>query len=482
MLTRIGLPGVALALSVAVGIPGVRAAEAELLAQEPSGAVEVSEETRLVVADLVGEVSIFPGKPGALAFDSRTLDGDHGPAPVALWLDGPTFRIGRAPGADPRSPLSLTVHVPPELRVDVDASDSKVLAWGVRGSLQVRGTRLDVKVEASEGPVSLELEGGKVEVVRTPAEVHLGTHATDATLETVRGPLTLRTTGGRIEAREVSGIDGQSKGSRIKVEGVSGAVRLRAEGGTVGAKKLLLGGEFHMTGSPLAITGCKGPLEIESDSEVRFDDTDTVRITGSGASVFGSRNVGSLEVRVDDAAVTLGELAGTLAVYGSNLKLSLSHASTNSKLDVVSSEAEIVDVSGLLDVSSDTSNIKVSNASQEVTIHSRGGDVQVLEQVGPAQVQADGDQVLVEWGNPYLAKSCTIQNDGGSVSMIFRPGSGCRVEAETRNGRIESDLPELQVSADGTHAAGSLGRANQSAVVRVLAERDITLSSHKSEE
>jgi len=168
-------------------------------------------------------------------------------------------------------------------------------------------------------------------------------------------------------------------------------------------------------------------------------------------------------------------------VSGSGLKLSLRQIAS-AKIDVTTSEVVIDGVSGPLEVSGEETDLRIVNAAQEVTVRSRGGDVRILDQVGPVQVQAEGDRVEVSWATLFPAKGSLVQNDGGSVAVVLPPGAACRVEAETRYGRIESDFPGVAVGPEGTKASGALGSANQSTVIRVVAERDITLSTRRVEE
>ncbi len=66
--------------------------------------------------------------------------------------------------------------------------------------------------------------------------------------------------------------------------------------------------------------------------------------------------------------------------------------------------------------------------------------------------------------------------------MVRFPGDGgCRVEAETRFGRVETDLPKVRVLDDGRSAQGIVGNAGRP-VVRVESAGDVFLVGPASKE
>jgi len=462
------------------GAPEAWAQSATPLAEEPEGTVEVSGESRVMVSGLVGEITLQGGPPGVLSFQGRTLDGRREPVPVALWLEGGVFRVGPAAKAA-QEPLSVVLSVPPELVAEVEASASKLRASGLRGAIRVRGTQLETHVERCEGSVLLELQGGAARVSQSPGEIEIRGREISATLQGASGRVTLGTIGGRIDLREVGGVEGETEGTQVEIDGAHGPVRLSARSGSVTARNVFLGGEFRMNGALLSVRRARGQVEIESNAEVRFAETDSVRVSGIGASVNGSSNAVSFEMHGDGGTVNLERLGGTATVSGSGLDLTLWHVAA-AKIDVATSEVKIDGTTGPLEISGEGSDLRILNAAQEVTIRARGGSLQVLELMGPAQIQAEAERVEVSWGTQLIAKSSSVQNDAGSVSVVLPSGAACRLEAETRYGRIESDLPGIEVSTEGTRASGSLGNGNRSTVLRIVAEGDITLSTRRTQE
>jgi len=462
------------------GSVGAHAQESHLLAEEPSGTVEVTGETRVIVAGLAGEITVQRGPVGMLSFQSRSHDEARGPVAVAMRLEDGVFRLGPTATAGERR-LSVVLSIPPELLAEVETADSKVKLLGLLGGVRVRGSGLDVEVEWCEGRVSLDVDGGRVRAAQSPGGIEIRGRNVDAVVSASAGPLNVRTVGGRIEAREVGGVGGETERSEVELDGAHGPVRLSARGGSVLAKNLALGGSFQMSAAPLSVRRSRGQIEIESDSDVRFSETDTVRVTGYGATVAGVSNAVAVEVHADGGTVTLANLGGSATVSGSGLKLSLSRL-TSARVDVATSQVQIDGVGGSLEVSGDESDVEIANAANEVTVRTRGGNVRVRDQIGPVDVRAEGERVEVSWGTQFPAKSSTVQNDGGSVAVVFPPGAGCRVEAETRYGRIESEFPGIEITSEGTKAAGHLGPANQSTLIRIVADRDITLSTRRAEE
>ena len=54
-------------------------------------------------------------------------------------------------------------------------------------------------------------------------------------------------------------------------------------------------------------------------------------------------------------------------------------------------------------------------------------------------------------------RDSVIENAAGDVEVRFPARAGCRIEAEARNGRIETVLPGVRVTDDGDFASGFVG-------------------------
>ena len=81
------------------------------------------------------------------------------------------------------------------------------------------------------------------------------------------------------------------------------------------------------------------------------------------------------------------------------------------------------------------------------------------------QVDADGDDVTVWWSSLDPKRNSKITNEGGDVSVKLPGQGGCQVRAKSHFGRIESGVPDVVVSDDGSSAEGMVNRRSRPAVV-----------------
>ena len=77
-------------------------------------------------------------------------------------------------------------------------------------------------------------------------------------------------------------------------------------------------------------------------------------------------------------------------------------------------------------------------------------------------------------GNPG-DKDSKIVNKSGGVTVRLPVAGACRIEAKSRTGRVESDLPTVQVVGNGDEAQGPVNGGSRP-LIRIEASRDIVLS------
>lgn len=116
-----------------------------------------------------------------------------------------------------------------------------------------------------------------------------------------------------------------------------------------------------------------------------------------------------------------------------------------------------------------------------MSVVSRNGTVRLTQLGGPINVEANGERVEVVWKTLNQTADSFIHNEGGDVFVGFPGQGGCKVEAFSRFGRIETDLPDLEVSSDGNRASGILN-ARSRPTVRVESEGSIELVSRSTPE
>ncbi len=473
----IWLSGLALAM---IAFASTTAQEEQLVAEESSGIIPVDQEVRLAIRGIVGDVSVRAGRPGEVRFLSFVPGSQTTPLPVAVWLSGSRFKLLPPQGAETQR-RALEVTVPASLFVEIEASGGRILVSGLKGGAEIRadGSDIDVRTD-SGGPVHVDLAHGKAALAGIGGELSLRVRDGSASVTRIEGGVTLVAESASVEIGQVRGALEASdlRDSTLKIAEVLGTVRIRAKGGTIDARGLAQGAEMSLTGTRLVLQKCKGDLDIETDSDVRFQDLEAaLHVNGYGASVHGSGQHGLLEIRTEAAAVAVDRIGGPTRIQGSGLKVDLRHIAAELFVDAHASEVNIDDPSGELTVLADGGNVTVSNASQKVEIRGRLGEVRVHDLRGSLQLEVEAERVEVAWAGLYPTKDSLVKNDGGDVEMRFPANAGVRVVAETQYGRIESSLPGTKVNDGASSAQVELGFGTQRTTIRVVAEGDIVLST-----
>ncbi len=460
---RSSLAGIALLLAVIR--PGSAADDATLLDVTGAGIVAVNAETLLQVRAVEGEISIRPGVAGELQFQSTSIDKEGEEVPVALWTDGGAFRIEPPEGqATVRTRLSLSIPAGTGVRLDLE--DAAVNADGLDGNLAVHGRKIRLQASRLLQSAEIEIEGGGVSVKNAAKGVTIVGRDLDVALDNVAGPASLRLNGGTAKLSGLlSGLGGNFTGTGVTIDAISGTVTLRFLKGSARIAGLRDGGEMTLSGCPLRLEKVAGAISIASDSEVKFSDCQaSIRVENSAGAVKGISNEGALEVTTYRAEVALAHVGGQLRISGDELDVKLENIRAALGVFTRSSKVSLEGASAAVTVENDLGDVTIKRAAGEVEIKTRYGDVRLQEMQGPVTVQADGAHVEVEWTVVSTGKDSRITNEGGDVTVRFPAAGGCKVDAKSRIGRIDSDLPKVAVHEEGGSAQGIVGNGGPKTV------------------
>lgn len=456
------------------------------LATEASGMIPVRDERQLVVQGIVGSVSIKLGKPGEIRYlstkpgESGRNKGKEGELPLAVHAVAGTFTLRPVPGEAPGTPHDLQISVPPEIYARVEMSGGgKLYAVSLRGGLEVTGKTLVVDARALEGNAEIDVEGGTIVVSGTKGSVRVRGRGLNVTVQSAEGLIGGDLVSGFLKVvRADQGIDVDLEDTPLELDGAKGPVRVRASGGTVQVRNAEAGGEYDLTSAPIALEKCKGDITVTSDANVSYKDLEAdLHFDVYSGSVKGSGNKGLIEARTRNASVTIEANEGPVRVQGDGLEVRLSNIGGETLVYATTSNVAVDNVGGKLTVESDRGDVVISRATSDVYVNAEGGGtVTLVDLTGPATVEADVDAVEASWAS-IPQKDSRIANEDGDVTVRFpATGGGCRVEATSKGGRIETDLPRVRVSDDGSSAEGIVGNA-QRPTITVEAGRDVHLLS-----
>lgn len=474
-------------LAVVVACGGIPAQEPAPTAVESAAIVPVTGDRQIVIQGMVGTVSLQVGKPGELRFLSRKPGGKVSPKtgkpapaealPVALYDAGTSLALRPAPGEAPGVVRDLQMSIPPELFVKLDmAGGGKVILSGLRGGIEIEGKQLVVDARGLQSDLELTAEGATLVGGSLGGNVRLRGREIQATLQGTAGSVGADVVGGSLKILGAAGVDVACEGTAVELAQVRERASVRAGGGSVRATGLLGGGEFQITGASLAMEKSKGDITVSSDADVTYKEMEAdLHFDVYGGSVRGEGNKGLVEARTRNATVELAKNEGPARVQGDGLVVKLSDIGGETIVYATTSEVTVDNVGGKLTVESDRGDVTISRINGEVELTTEGGGVvKLTDLTGAVKVSAQSRSVEVSWSSIPQADS-EILNGEGTVAVRFpATGTGCRIEAESDDGRIETDLPRVRVSDDGSRAEGQFGNA-QRPLVSVRAGGDIQL-------
>jgi hypothetical protein len=408
-------------------------------------------------------------------------DGAGAPIPVALWLDGLTFRLAPVEGEQALTRY-LQVSVPAEIGLVVRGADTLVRLQGLPSGLEVHGSRMTVAGRGIEGAVGIELEGGVVELAAIAGPVSVRGADLDVTI-TGAGAATFDLTRGTAAIASVKGaLAAELDGADFRVDEVQGTAKLRASAGKVALSGLRGESEVRLKGTPLDARGCSGDLDVVTDAAVSFEDLNgPLHLDSYGGAVTGKGARSLVEVRSQGGKISISGIGGPARFEGTGLELRLQDLGDEVLAYVSSSTLEIQDASGPLGVENEFGSISITRASGPVEVSSRKTEVTLAELAGTLQLDADTKEVRAGWASFPKEGESLVTNAGGGAAITLPPKGPGRVEVTTRFGSVASELPEIVPDDIGNTAAGDLGKGG-AALIRIVANGDVQLLALKPPE
>ena len=457
----------AVVLSAVVG--GSTGAESEegpeLLAEQGDSNVRLTGERRIEVIGIRGSVSIRTGPPGELRYMVRSRENRQEERPVALWLDGTTLRIVPVAGQE-EEPLLLEIVTSVELSAKFDLTDGALKVKGLRRGLEVRGRGMEVDARDMKGGLEFDLEDGRLVLFGSEDEVVVSGKNLEASLQDVRGDLELSLVTGDVKLGSIEGqVELDLQEATLTASGVEGYFRATASGGSFDVGALKEGGFFDLDDTALVLTASSGEFEIETNSTFNFQELKAdVRVQGYGGGIRGADTEGGIEIRTNNAEVQLQNINGATRVEGDGLTLRMGSLRGDLNVAAISSDMLVDGVDGLVDIQNEFGDTVVRRATQAVKAVVRDGDVKITELSGPLELVGDGSQVEVSW-SAMGQEDSSIETKRGDIQVYFPVPAAGRVEAEARDGTIESTLRGVRVTEDGNFASGVLGQGNRPRIV-----------------
>jgi len=411
-------------------------------AVKATGLFPLTAETSLVIRGVPGQIVVTTKPLRELHFTSRAKDKSGSERPLGVWFNGTTVTLAPPPGAALPEGV-LRVVAPASFAVRVEAEGGMVLVDGFAGTVGIAAKGTAARAQALSGPLDADVEGGSLSL----------TNLGGAVTARLSAASTLAATNLR------AGLDLNSRDASYKVQGVGGACRLEARGGSGELAGLAAGGDLRLSESALRLTGGKGDVTVTSDAAVEFSSmTASMHFEMDGGTLRGKGNQGSVTVRARRTDISLEAITGALRVEGEGLK------------------TKLVGITGELDLDVTRGNVLLQRASGPVNAVIFAGDAQFFELQGAVRLDIQGGNADLSWSAIGGDRDSLLENKGGDITVRFPATASCRVTAKTKSGRITSDIPSIKVLVDATDAEGALGKG-QGPLIAIEANGNINLSA-----
>lgn len=466
-----------LAAGLVAASAAVAAAEppAEPTATEAVGVFPIEGESLLVVKNVPGQVLVSTRKAREVRFVSRATDRSGSERPLGVWFDGSTVTLAPLPGA-PTPDGILRVEVPETFAVRLEAKGGTSTIDGLRGYVDIRAKDTEVRCRAIAGTLEAAVERGSLRLDTVSGAT---VRAKDAAVEAneIQGTLVMKLEGtAKLNAAAVRGdIDVDSDGGTVVVKGIDGGMRVRARGGSLEFSEVGAGGDLQLSGSAVKLIAVRGDLTVNSDAPVSFEKTTAaLHFDLYGGSLTGNGNQGLVEVRTRNTEINLQAIDGPVRISGDGLKVQVNDVSGELYVEAALSTVVLAKAGGGVSLKIERGDVQLRGASGTISATVTGGDAQLLDLTGPVALEIDGGNAEVSWTSITGETDTFLQNTSGDVTVHFPGNASCRVEAKTKFGRIESDLPTVRVLEDGLEAQGPVGHGRRP-TIKVEAEGNVRL-------
>jgi hypothetical protein len=251
---------------------------------------------------------------------------------------------------------------------------------------------------------------------------------------------------------------------------------LQAIGGRVEVDGVKPRCEFRLDGTPLRLTNTSGGAEIDSNSEVQVGaTTGPVTVSGYGGSIVGKTLESTVTLTVDQATIELDEVKGKLIINGHDLGIALRNLVAGGTINTENSEIRVEGIEAPMQINNSFGPVEVRGAKDALRVVNQDGDVLLSEIAGTVDVFGSGEMVEVGWSEFPAEGQHMLANEQGGIVVALPARTRCRIEAQSKYGRISSDIPTVRINDDEKFASGVVG-GGRGPTIQIRAHGDVSIS------
>jgi DUF4097 and DUF4098 domain-containing protein YvlB len=415
---------------------------------------------------------------------------------IGFGPQGCRVLAGRFYGSSFTFDAAQTVPVPAGTAIEVDnAFGGVTVRAGEPGHVKIslrkvvfRPTEEQARAFASRVEIKAALEGTVLRVGTNRDELENRGDGRDVGFEThfeltvpPATAMTVRNEHGRVEVADAAAADVTSSFDEVRVQRVTGAVRIQSRHGDVAASTV--GGELSLVArhGRVDVEDVQGRVTVDSEhGDVSAARTGglVVRATHGEVAVDGVR--GDLEVRGQHGPVRARDVSGAASVEGTFGDAQLEKVGGDARVTVAHGGVDASDVVG--GVTAETSyadlvlariggpvqakvshgGVKARALEKGAQITASGQDVEIDGFRGELRVEVDrGGVVLVPAG--ALTDPVWVSTRHGAVRLEVPAGSRFALDAIAEHGEVEVNVPGVVLtSATAGAAKGEMGGGGSS--------------------
>jgi hypothetical protein len=432
--------------------------------------------------------------------ESRWAIGPEGCRALGGRFYGPSFEFEETTERD------IVPDVAPELEVtnafgsvrilpaegsSLTATLRKVVFQPTEEKAREFARRVDLRVEQDGG--RLRVKTNRDDVARDSAvgfETHLELRVPSRTTAVVRSDH------GPVEAHGIASLDVRASFDDVRVENITGAVRIDVRQGMVEALEVGNGLTLKLRHGEADVTHVAGRADVDlQHGKLRIEDVAGLEAKVAFAEVNAGRVGGDVAIDGRRTALHVWNVTGRVEATTSFNDARFEHVGGDLKAKVDRGAVVAEDVEGALTAESTHGGVDLDEIKGpvEVTVRRAGldardlgagarvrasdDDVSIAGSTGPLDVEVERGSVVLAPGAP-ITEPITVSAEEGSIRLEVPEGSRFDLEVRSRRDELDIDVPGLEITTsdagEGRSAAGSLGDGGPK--VTLTADREITVA------
>ncbi|MBI2929744.1 MAG: DUF4097 family beta strand repeat protein [Verrucomicrobia bacterium] len=421
-------------------------------------------------------VQIFRTVKGGTKAKADEAFGNH---EVSLQQDGNTITVTARNTKDATSLFRLNqpnlqvryqIVVPKQFDVDLKTAGGDIALGDLDGQAATR---------TSSGAIRLQKITGQVEAANAGGDIELAEAGANAIARTSSGSIHVRAAKGRVEAKNAGGnITVDDAGADVIASTSSGSISLKTAKGSVQVRNA--GGDIHLgeAGGDASLSTSSGSIrvgKVQRGLEVKNAGGD-IQINEGAGSVSASTSSGTIKVQRAAGKLTAKNAGGDVIIGAAGGDVAVSTSSGSIQLGAVHGKVEaknsggdigVEEAGGELVVETSSGSIVIGKANGPVTARNSGGDIRVAEVRGNIHARTSSGTITSVLA-AQLQGDCRLEVLGGDIKLSLADTVAVNLNAQSRGGRVTSELP-VTTTVQGEPKAGALqGKINGGGPALVL--------------